>query len=567
LAIFLIELYSKHPLSRIKKILLLFVIACFLLSVWFVQRVIYNYPKNLQSSVNESNLVTLSPTHFTLNNSWLKLSKNGNWECYIEGNGYERGKTLGILQRQLGKQQEEVFIKEIDSKVPSWFLKKLLIVGIAWFNRDLDAYIPQEYREEIYGISEFFSNDFNTIGPKYNRIINYHAAHDIGHAVQNMHLVGCTAFGTWQFDSTKQHMIMGRNFDFYFGDEFAKNKVVLLSNPTSGYKSVSVTWPSFIGVVSGINEKGLGITLNSDKSEIPTKSGTPVSIIARDILQYASTIEEAIEICNKYQSFVSESFTVSSAIDKTVVVIEKTPTSTGIYTPSADTIIVTNHFQSKNLKELPLNVEHKKTSESVRRYNRTAELLANMDTLDYNNTAIILRDIKGLNGKDIGLGNPLAINQLLAHHAVIFDNVKKLIWVSSYPYQLNNMAAYSLSNFDNWKADEVKFPITIDSLEIAPDPFFYSSEFNDFEEFKEISSKILKATNEGIEINESFISKFVSVNPNYYQTHLLLGNYYNAIGKAQKAIEYYKNALNKDIAYQEDKSYIEAQINKIKSDD
>jgi len=351
--------------SRFKKIVLLFVIVCFISSIWFVQRVVYNYPEVAFSAIKESDLIKISSTYYILNNSWLRLNKNGNWECYIEGNGYKRGRTLGILQKQLGKKQEEIFIREIDKHVSSWFLKKLLIVGIAWFNRDLDTYIPMEYRAEIFGISDFFSDDFDYIGPKYNRIINYHAAHDIGHAVQNMHIVGCTAFGTWQFDSTNQQMIMGRNFDFYFGDEFAKNKVILLSNPTKGYKSISVTWPSFIGVVSGINEKGLGITLNSGKSEIPSESGTPVSIIAREILQYASTIDEAIAICNKYKSFVSESFTISSAIDKTAVIIEKTPTNTGIYTPSSDTIIATNHFQSPSLKNSSLNIEHKKTSESV----------------------------------------------------------------------------------------------------------------------------------------------------------------------------------------------------------
>ncbi len=554
-------------MNRIKKIVISFAIICFIFSIWFVKRVVYNHPEPIQSSVDESDLITISPTYFTLNNSWLRLSKNGNWECYIEGNGYERGRTLGVLQKQLGEQQEKVFLEEIDSKISSWFLKQILTLGISWFNRDLDLNIPKEYREEIYGISQFFSDDFDFIGPKYNRIINYHAAHDIGHAVQNMHLVGCTAFGTWQFDSTNQQMIMGRNFDFYFGDGFAKNKVVLLSNPTRGYKSVSVTWPSFIGVVSGINEKGLGITLNSDKSEIPTKSGTPVSIIARDILQYASTIDEAVEICNKYQSFVSESFTISSAFDKTVVVIEKTPTSTGIYSPSSNAIIVTNHFQSDNLKDLPLNIDHKKTSESVRRYERTAELLANTGILDYKNTAVILRDKKGLNGKDIGLGNPLALNQLLAHHAVIFDNVKQLVWVSSYPFQLNTMAAYSMVDFNNLKADQVKFPITIDSLEIAPDPFFYSSEFKDFKKYKEISYKILKATEEGIKIKEALISKLVSTNPNYYQTHLLLGNYFAAMGNTQKATDYYENALKKDIPYQEERTFIENQINKNNSDD
>lgn len=538
-----------------------------LLTFLFFNRVKYEAPIISESPVSENDLVKISDTHFVLNSSWIRLNENGNWECYIEGNGYTRGRTLGILQKELGKLQEEIFLKEIDTKVPSSIFKKALIIGIAWFNRDLDSYIPTEYREEIFGISQFFSDDFDNVGPKYNRIINYHAAHDIGHAVQNMHIVGCTAFGTWNFDSTSHQMLMARNFDFYFGDDFAKNKIVLLSNPDSGYKSVSVTWPSFIGVVSGMNEKGLGITLNSDKSEIPSSSGTPVSIIARDILQYASTIEEALEICNKYTSFVSESFTISSAIDQTVAVIEKTPTKTGVYRPVSDSIVVTNHFQSEALKNTELNIEHIRSSESLRRFERTFELISNSDSMDYSSLAEILRDQKGYNKKDIGMGNPIAINQLLAHHAVIFENVEQLIWVSAYPYQLNVMNAYSLNDFNYWSAEKVSFPISIDSLEIIEDPFYHSVAFENFKRFKAIRTMLIEASKNKEELSENLLTEFVSTNPNYFETYRLLGNYYFAIENNERALSNYEIALNSEIAYQEDRVFIEAQINEINSND
>ena len=362
-------------------------------------------------------------------------------------------------------------------------------------------------------------------------------------------------------------MIMGRSFDFYFGDDFAKNKIILFSNPDSGYKNVSVTWAGFTGVVSGINEKGLGITLNSDISEIPSKSGTPVSIIARDVLQYAATIDEAIAICNKYDAFVSESFTISSAIDQKVMVIEKTPSQTGLYYPSTDTIVVTNHFQSPELKDLPINIIHKNTSESVRRFDRTQELVENSSTMNYKEVAEILRDQKGINGKDIGCGNPLAINQMLAHHAVIFENIQKLLWVSAYPFQENVMQAYSLHNFKNWKASKVVFPISIDTLLIEPDPFYSSSGFTDFKKFKFLKVKIIDATANNTEFSETNINAFVATNPNYYETYRLIGNYYFEKEQFTSAKAWYKKALTKEIAYGEDKDFINAQISEIEADD
>ena len=95
---------------------------------------------------------------------------------------------------------------------------------MGWFNRDLQDNVIKEYQLEILGVSYSASPEFDDIASPYQRILNYHAAHDIGHAVQNMSLVGCTAFGTWGNESEDSTLIIGRNFDFYVGDNFAEIK-------------------------------------------------------------------------------------------------------------------------------------------------------------------------------------------------------------------------------------------------------------------------------------------------------------------------------------------------------
>ena len=163
----------------------------------------------------------------------------------------------------------------------------------------LDQNVTEEYKEEIYGISQSASDKYDYIGTNYQRILNYHAAHDIGHALQSMALVGCTSFGTWDAQSKDSEMIIGRNFDFYVGDKFAQDKIVAFFNPSEGYKFMTVTWGGFIGAVSGMNEKGLTVTINADKTKIPTASATPVSLVAREILQYAKNISEALSDCSE----------------------------------------------------------------------------------------------------------------------------------------------------------------------------------------------------------------------------------------------------------------------------
>ena len=152
-----------------------------------------------------------------------------------------------------------------------------------------------------------------------------HAAHDIGHAVQDLALVGCSSFAAWGKKSEDGNLILGRNFDFYASDAFAENKIVAFINPKEGHPFMMVTWPGMIGVVSGMNIEGLTVTINAGKSKIPLIAKTPISILTREILQYARNIDEAIAIAKKRKVFVSESIMVGSANDNKAILIEVSP--------------------------------------------------------------------------------------------------------------------------------------------------------------------------------------------------------------------------------------------------
>ena len=294
------------------------------------------------------------------------------------GEPFDRGVINGKLSKELIQLQEDYFNDQINKMVPSRFYRHFLKYVVGWFNRDLDKHVTNEDKEEIYGISLSASDKYDYIGNNYQRMLNYHAAHDIGHALQNLALVGCTSFGTWGSRSADGNLIIGRNFDFYVGDRFSENKIVSFENPNDGYKFMYVTWGGFIGVVSGMNEKGLTVTINAAKSDIPSGSATPVSLVAREILQYAQNISGAMIIAKKRKMFVSESFLIGSAEDNKAVIIEKTPDSIGLYDPGKEQIICANHFQSPQLSALHSNKIQISQSASDYRYRRVQELLATL---------------------------------------------------------------------------------------------------------------------------------------------------------------------------------------------
>ena len=495
--------------------------------------------------------------YITENGSWLRKNDKGVWEMSIQGSPYERGVAFGALAEQLQMEKEAAFVGEIKNRIPSDAYLGFLKLVVGWFNRDLDDYVPQEYLHEIYGASHYMPDSFDFVAPKFHRALSYHAAHDIGHALQNMNLVGCTSFAATGERTENGKLLIGRNFDFYFGDDFARDVILAVFRPEEGFQFVSATWACFSGVVSGMNEKGLTVTLNSAKSDIPGKGKTPVSLIARQILQYASNIDQAYEIARSYESFVSETFLIGSKQDGSVALIEKTPDTTTLYTENDDDMIITNHFQSEALKNTALNQEYMAEEVSTYRYQRVAELMDSLAPLTPENAAYILRDRQGLGGKDIGLANEKAINQLLAHHSIIFSPEEMKIWVSSPPYQLGNYLSYDLDRIFN-EGKEEPFTYT-DSTSIAPDPFMHTDAFGKYERFVNIKEKIQRFLyrGDGEKLTSKEESEFLRSNPNSFLTYYYLGDYFKALEVWDKANDYYEIGLTKEIAKVSEREHME----------
>src|SRR5690606_38302538 len=156
-----------------------------------------------------------------------------------------------------------------------------------------------------------------------------------------------------------------------------------------------------------------------------------------------------VAIAHKRKMFVSESFLVASAKDHKEVIIEKTPDTLAVYDPNQSSILCTNHYQSQLFAQQKLNLEQKANSASVYRYGRLKELIQNDEPLTPERMAAVLRDRKGQGGKNIGNGNEKAINQLIAHHSIIFQPDSLRVWVSTAPWQLGAYVCYDLNKIFN----------------------------------------------------------------------------------------------------------------------
>ena len=494
---------------------------------------------------------------------FMRHSNSGLWEMFVSGNAILRGEAIGKLSSDLLYHQEKVFVDQIREIIPSERYLKFLRFFIVLFNRNLGENIPEEYRNEIYGISQSCTHEYDFIGTPYERQLNYHAAHDLGHALQDYMLVGCSSFATWGSQSADSTLLIGRNFDFYVGDAFAENKLVTFCHPDKGHNFVSIGWPGMIGVLSGMNEAGLTVTINAAKSAMPTSSATPISILTREILQYASNIEEALAIAQKRKTFVSESILIGSAKDGKAAIIEKSPEKTVLFSgEEKDRIICTNHYQSEEFSKDERNMENIRTSDSPYRFARLEELLDENQPMNPVKAASVLRNRKGLQNADLGLANEMAINQFIAHHSVIFQPEKLLIWVSTSPWQSGQYVAYDLKKIFHSDGIPIATEIYIPELTIPADSFMQQPEFQQLLTYKKLTPLLHKKTKAKEVVEDSLLKEYEASNPSFYYIYEVLGDYYQALRQPQLAVGYWEKALTKPIPKQQERERIQQKIKK-----
>ncbi|KAA2216285.1 acyl-CoA--6-aminopenicillanic acid acyl-transferase [Chryseobacterium sediminis] len=543
--------------------MLLYLTFCFFLTSCGISKSIRHIPDVKQYSLEVPKVTHINDSTFSYNQNYLTKNKQQLWELYIKGNPLQLGYNNGALTQSLMQKQEGIFFSKVEGFVPSKFKQRLLRGFLKWYNRKMYLNVREDYQAELYGLSQYSSDQYDFIAPKYLRNLYLHGAHDIGHAMQDLAMVGCTSLAVWNENTEDGDLLIGRNFDFYVGDDFAKNKLVEFVQPEDGIPYMSVSWPGMIGVVSGMNKEGITVTINAGKSKIPLTAKTPISLVTREILQYARNIDEAIAIAKKRKVFVSESILVGSASDKNAVIIEVSPKNFGVYrVQNTSKVLCTNHFQSEAYKDDKRNQKQIEESHSEYRYEKLQELLQEEKKLTPEKMASILRNRSGLKDESIGYGNEKALNQLLAHHAIIFSPQKKLVWVSSNPYQLGEFVCYDLNKIFSDKGLQPN-DFSKSELNIGHDPFADSEEFQNYELSKMYGKEINEAADDkNTLLTDGVIPSYQSMNPDFWLVYYQSGKYYFNKKEYSKAKAEFEKALTKEITTVPDRKNVEKYLKK-----
>jgi hypothetical protein len=145
------------------------------------------------------------------------------------------------------------------------------------------------------------------------------------------------------------------------------------------------------------------------------------------------------------------------------------------------------------------------------------------------------------------LGNEKSINQLVAHHGIIFQPEKKLVWVSTAPWQLGKFVCYDL---DAMFQPELSATEIYDQSRALPaDSFLLTKKYRQYLKFAPFRFPF--HSRDGLQPDS-----LVAQNPNSYLSYMLAGDFYFEDRQFEKALALYKVGLTKEVATVQEKEHM-----------
>jgi len=465
--------------------------------------------------------------------------RNGLPVLYLAGTPFEMGYANGVLTQKLIHHQEDSVLALLNRVASRRWIQFILEFFVTCKNRHMTANITPDLQMEMLGIARGCPDTHPEMGPYYNRILNYHGAQDISYMLMNSPLIrrGCTAFGAWGAATAENHLLCGRDFDWEADPVFDEDRILIICEPKNGIAFVSLAWAGMAGCVSGMNRAGVSITVNGAPSHLPADSATPTCLVAREVLEHAHNLAEAVDIIRRRRVFVSAMFLVGSRADGKFIVVEKTPEKTAVREPekNADSLVCANHYLTAELKDDPINETYKRADTSLPRFERMTELLRDgTNRLDAAACAAILRDRRLPGGRFAGNGHRGSLNALIATHSAVMDLTAGIFWAATPPHQLGKYIAFDLN------APEKPLP----EQTLPADPMLDDGEYKNYLTAKQDLSDGWRALkNGGLETALACVGTAEKYNPGFYQNSWLLAEVLFWQGRCPEAAAACRQAL------------------------
>ncbi len=199
--------------------------------------------------------------------------------------------SMTKMLRGMNFVQSIQLVNQVGKGVFNFVFDQLITAGARKMEKNIKAILPNQY-DKLTGIAEGFGLKTEKLA-KALFFENFSGKLDMDTRLPKGH--GCTS-GVVINRADKG--ILVKNFDF--PSELEQFQIVRFCDLTTNeHSSVTVGEGPMPGCVSGINEEGLAITMNSAYSKDINLSNPPGTIFCQEILDTLKTTDEAVEFLMK----------------------------------------------------------------------------------------------------------------------------------------------------------------------------------------------------------------------------------------------------------------------------
>jgi len=145
-------------------------------------------------------------------------------------------------------------------------------------------------------------------------------------------LFHCSGFALFGDATIGGKMYHGRILDYLRGMGLEQSAVVTVYKPDQGNAWVNITYAGFVGSVTAMNDKHLAIGEMGGRGE-GHWDGKPMAQLVREVMEKASTLDQAVEIMRQGPRTCEYYYVLSDAKSKTAVGLAPTPAALEIVKP------------------------------------------------------------------------------------------------------------------------------------------------------------------------------------------------------------------------------------------
>ncbi|MBZ0136035.1 MAG: C45 family peptidase [Planctomycetes bacterium] len=265
---------------------------------------------------------------------------------HVRGTHREMGQALGNL---VGVQAFETFHSYMRCFAPDF-------EGDLKLAREMEPNLPQWMRDEMRGFSE-------TSELTYDEML-------VGQCFLDIHKVAaCSTIAAHDGMTESGEILMGRNLDFPSLSIAHEANIVVVYEPTESgrekgsgtaarsqtpFRYASVTWPGLLGALTGINDRGLALSMmlvyGHQKRE--HLDGLPFPTLFRQLLKECGTVREGDAVLQTKPHCTATNLILADA-SRTAARFQLPPHDVVVDYTSADqpAAACTNHYHERRIKK------------------------------------------------------------------------------------------------------------------------------------------------------------------------------------------------------------------------